>query len=142
MTRFLLSLIAAVVLCSLSYAGKIDVEKEKSAIAKAEADFEKARAEKGLEGWMSFFADDTADFVRGGPFTFSKEEMGQRLSKDFDPADKLTWKPVRIDVAASGDLAYSVGTWHLEGKNPAGEWVVQTGKYMTAWKKQKDGSWK
>jgi ketosteroid isomerase-like protein len=95
-----------------------------------------------LEGWLSFFADDTADFVRGGPFTFTKEEMRKHLEKDFDPADQLTWKPVKIEVAKSGDLAYSLGTWQLKGKNPKGEEVEQTGKYLTVWKRQKDGSWK
>jgi ketosteroid isomerase-like protein len=117
-------------------------EKARRAIEKAEADFEKARAERGLEGWLSFFADDTADFVRGGPFTFTKEEMRKRLQPIFDPADKLTWKPVRVEVAESGELAYSLGTWELVGKTPDGKEVTQTGKYLTAWKKQKDGSWK
>ena len=65
-------------------------ERDRQAIARAEADFEKARADLGLEGWLSFFADDTADFVRGGPFTFTKEEMKARLQKSFDPADQLT----------------------------------------------------
>jgi ketosteroid isomerase-like protein len=121
---------------------KVSPEQGRQAVAKAEADFQKARAERGLEGWLSFFADDTADFVRGGPFTFTKEEMRQRLQKDFDPADQLTWKPVRIQVADSGDLAYSLGTWQLKGKDPKGNDVTQTGKYLTVWKKQKDGSWK
>jgi len=123
-------------------AKKTSPEQDRQAIAKAEADFEKARAERGLEGWLSFFADDAADFVRGAPFTFSKDAMRQRLQKDFDPADQLTWKPVKIDVAESGDLAYSLGTWQLKGKNPQGVDVTQTGKYITVWKKQKDGSWK
>src|SRR3954454_15584959 len=117
-------------------------EQERQAIAKAEADFEKARAERGLEGGLSFFADDTADFVRGAPFTFTKKEMRQHLQKTFDPADQLTWKPVKIDVAASGDLAYSLASWQLKGKTPAGEDVTQPGKYITVWKKQKAGSWK
>ena len=117
-------------------------ERDRQAIAKAEADFEKARAEKGLEGWLSFFADDTADFVRGGPFTFTKDEMRQHLEKDFDPADQLTWQPVKIEVAKSGDLAYSLGNWQLKGKDPTGNEVTRTGKYITVWKKQKDGSWK
>src|SRR5689334_17852963 len=81
-------------------------QRDREAIAKAEAEFQQARAEKGLEGWLSFFADDTADFVRGGQFTFTKEEMRKHLEKDFDPADQLTWKPVKIEVAKSGDLAY------------------------------------
>ena len=91
---------ALLLVTTLAYSsGKKALDRERQAIAKAEADFEKARAEKGLEGWLSFFADDTADFVRGGPFTFTKEEMRKHLEKTFDPADQLTWKPVQIDVA-------------------------------------------
>jgi ketosteroid isomerase-like protein len=44
-------------------------------------------------------------------------------------------------VAASRDLAYTVGTWQVSKKeNP--EEVLATGKYVTVWRKQKDGSWK
>ena len=117
-------------------------QRDRQAIAKTEADFQKARGERGLEGWLSFFADDTADFTRGEPFSFTKDEMRKRLEKDFDPADELTWKAAKIEVARSGDLAYSLGTWHLKGKNPKGEEVEQTGKYLTVWKKQKDGRWR
>jgi ketosteroid isomerase-like protein len=134
---------AIFLIAALVYAADMkEQEWERQAIAKAEADFERARADRGLEGWLSFFADDTADFVRGGPFTFTKDEMQQRLHKDFDPADQLTWKPVKIEVADSGDLAYSLGTWQLKGKDPKGNDVTQTGKYLTVWKKQKNGSWK
>ena len=133
-----LLLTVSLLFTSLAVAQTKSQERERQAIAKAEADFEKARAEHGLEGWLSFFADDTADFVRGGPFTFTKEEMRKHLEK----SDRLTWKPVKIDVAKSGDLAYSLGTWQLKGKNPKGEDVTQTGKYITVWKKQKNGSWK
>src|SRR3954465_1207741 len=120
---------AIFLIAALVYAADMkEQEQERQAIAKAEADFEKARAERGLEGWLSFFADDTADFFRGAPFTFTKEEMRQHLQKTFDPADQLTWKPVKIDVASSGDLAYSLGTWQLKGKDPSGNEVTQTGK--------------
>src|SRR3954470_10313941 len=117
-------------------------QRDREAIAKAEADFQKAMAEHGLEGWLSFFADDAADFTRGEPFSVAKHDMRKRLAKTFDPADQLTWKAAKIEVARSGDLAYSLGTWHLKGKNPKGEEVEQTGKYLTVWKKQTDGSWK
>src|SRR5260221_6884994 len=102
-------LLALLVLASPAWAkDPAKQEKARRSIQQAEADFEKARAERGLEGWLSFFADDTADFVRGGPFTFTKDEMRKRLQPDFDPADKLTWKPVKIEVAESGELAYSL----------------------------------
>jgi len=133
---------ALLILAAACYGAKKSIDSNRQAIAKAEADFEKARAERGLEGWLSFFADDTADFVRGGPFTFTKEEMRAHLQKSFDPADQLTWKPVKIEVADSGDLAYSLGTWQLKGKDQKGNDVTQTGKYLTVWRKEKDRSWK
>jgi ketosteroid isomerase-like protein len=54
------------------------------------------------------------------------------------PGSRLTWKPGMADVAASGDLGYTVGTYEL--RSPGG--LIRTGKYMTIWKKQPDGSWK
>jgi ketosteroid isomerase-like protein len=121
---------------------KADIEAEKKTLIQAEADFEAARAQKGLEGWLSFFADDTANTVPGKPITFSKADMREQLSKTWNPDVTLKWQPVKVDVAASGDLAYTVGTWQLNGKNRKGEPVSMTGKYMTVWKKQPDGTWK
>jgi ketosteroid isomerase-like protein len=68
--------------------------------------------------------------------------MRERLSKTWNPNASLQWQPVKIDVAASGDLGYTVGTWQLTGKNHKGEPVSMKGKYMTVWKKQADGAWK
>lgn len=53
-------------------------------------------------------------------------------------ASRLTWKPAVAEVAGSGDLGYTVGTYEL--RSPGG--LLRTGKYMTVWKKQPDGSWK
>jgi len=49
----------------------------------------------------------------------------------------LSWKPVGADVAASGDLGYTWGNWKYQAPDTA-----YYGNYFTAWKKQKDGSWK
>ncbi len=121
---------------------KTEMESERKALVQAEADFEAARAQKGLEGWLSFFAEDTADFPSTGPITFTKTAMRERLSKSWNPDIILKWQPVKADVAASRDLGYTVGTWLLTGKNRKGDSVSMTGKYMTVWKKQGDGTWK
>lgn len=121
---------------------KAGIEAEKKALIQAEADFESARAEKGLEGWLSFFAEDTADFPSGGAITFTKAAMRERLNKSWNPNITLKWQPVKADVAASGDLGYTVGTWQISGKNRKGDPVSMTGKYMTVWKRQADGTWK
>jgi ketosteroid isomerase-like protein len=121
---------------------RTSVETEKQALIQAEADFEAARAEKGLEGWLSFFAEDSADFPSTGPITFSKAAMREHVNQSWNPNVTLHWQPVKADVAASGDLGYTVGTWQLTGKNRKGDPVSMKGKYMTVWKKQADGAWK
>jgi ketosteroid isomerase-like protein len=45
-------------------------------------------------------------------------------------------------MAASGDLGYTYGNYILKSKNKEGKVVASYGKYMSVWKKQKDGSWK
>lgn len=123
-------------------AAQPNLEQDRAALVKAEADFEKARAERGLEGWLSFFADDTANVNPGEPIVMGKAEMRRRLEKEWNPDLKLTWKPAKADVAASRDLGYTFGTWELTGKSRTGDAVNLTGKYATVWKKQPDGSWK
>lgn len=137
-----IALLFLVVALVASAAAQANVERERAALLKAETDFEKARAERGLEGWLSYFADDTADVAPALPITFGKEAMRKRLEKEWNPNLKLNWKPVKADVAESGDLGYTFGTWELTGKSRSGEDVRLTGKYATVWKKQKDGSWK
>jgi ketosteroid isomerase-like protein len=119
-----------------------DLDADRAALIKAEADFEKARAERGLEGWLSYFADDAANVNPGQPIVMGKAEMRKRLEKEWNPDLKLTWKPAKADVAASRDLGYTFGTWELTGASRSGDAVHLTGKYATVWKKQPDGSWK
>src|SRR5262245_66593095 len=109
---FLLVLVSSMSLAS----AKPDLEGGRAALIKAEADFEKARAERGLEGWLSFFADDTANVNPGQPIVMGKDEMRRRLEKEWNPDLKLTWKPAKADIAASGDQGYTFGTWELTGK--------------------------
>lgn len=132
-----------VLVSSMSFvAAQSNLDRDRAALVQAEADFAKARAERGLEGWLSFFADDTANVNPGEPIVMGKAEMRRRLEKEWNPDLKLSWKPTKADVAASRDLGYTFGTWELTGKSRTGDAVNLTGKYATVWKKQPDGSWK
>ena len=116
-------------------------QQDEQAIRKAETDFETARAAKGLEGWLSFFAEDATDIAAGGPIA-DKAAMRARLEKRWNNALILTWRPVKIRVARRGDMAFSVGTWQLTDKSKPTAGVMATGKYLTVWGKQQDGSWR
>jgi len=45
-------------------------------------------------------------------------------------------------ASEAGDLGYTLGTWRSTRYNDAGRGHVSTGKYVTIWRKQADGSWK
>jgi ketosteroid isomerase-like protein len=49
---------------------------------------------------------------------------------------------VGADVAASGDLGYTFGTYVFITKDKDGKPFREYGKYTSIWKMQKDGSWK
>jgi uncharacterized protein (TIGR02246 family) len=60
-----------------------------------------------------------------------------------DPAFTLTFSSDKVDVAASGDLAVSRGTFKESATDPAKAARVDTaGTFVTVYKPQPDGSWK
>ena len=57
-----------------------------------------------------------------------------------DPSFALSFKADKIEV--SGGLAYSQGSLSLTTTARDGKPFTDTGKFVTVWKKQDDGSWK
>ncbi len=54
----------------------------------------------------------------------------------------LSWRPVYVVAAGSGDLAFSVGESIRTGRSASGAAEQRFGKYLTVWQRQRDGSWK
>jgi hypothetical protein len=57
------------------------------------------------------------------------------------PGFMVNWAPSRVEVARSGDLAWSTGTY-TQSSSLSGTPSTDHGKYVAVWKKQQDGSWK
>lgn len=113
------------------------------ALMRADAAFDQATAEKGIEGWLSFFAEDGAMMPAGEGIVRGHDAirgtMGPVLAA---PGHSLRWKPTSAEIAASEDLGYTFGTFTSTSPGPNGESTTRHGKYVTIWKKQADGSWK
>ncbi len=107
-----------------------------------EADFQKAAAEHGSQGYMSYYADDAAEVPNGAPVIQGKANVAKTMVFLDDKNNHLTWTPIYADMSASGDLGYTYGTYEFRSKDKDGIDVVEHGKYASVWKKQKDGSWK
>ena len=107
-----------------------------------EAEFMKAAAGKGSQGYMSYYADDSVEVPNGAPLIQGKAEIAKGMGFLDDKNNRLLWTPVGADISGSGDLGYTYGTFEFHSKDKGGKPVVQYGKYTSIWKLQKDGSWK
>jgi ketosteroid isomerase-like protein len=54
----------------------------------------------------------------------------------------LTWTPAEAEVSQGGDMGYTWGRYEYRDRGANGKVAVQTGTYVTVWRRQPDGSWK
>jgi uncharacterized protein (TIGR02246 family) len=101
-------------------------------------------AAKNLDGLSGSYADDAVLMTPGGPSVKGKDAIRNGLKEMVaDPALNLKFKADRVDVAKSGDLGYTQGTYTLTVTNPATHKPMDDhGSYVTTYRKQADGSWK
>ena len=145
-----LTLIAAVLLISLQSSRgaqqqpptRAAVSAREKEIRALEAAMMAAAAEKGADGYMSFYAEDAVELPDGAQMLLGKESIGKTMTFLDGKNNRLTRSPVHVDVSESGDLGYSFGNYEFRSIGKDGKPAVEHGKYATIWKKQKDGSWK
>jgi len=122
----------------------VDLAAEQAKIRDAEAAQQKAWDAKDLQGLLNFYADDATLMTPGMAAMKGKVAMQSMLKPMLaDPALKLQFGAERVEVAKSGDVAFSQGTYQLtvtdsKTKKP----VTDKGSYVTGYTKQADGSWK
>jgi ketosteroid isomerase-like protein len=117
----------------------------KTQLMDADRAFAKATAEKGIDGWMSFMADDA---VRIAPLG-GKAHVGKAAVKELDapmfadPKRKLLWEPTDGGAFADGKHGYTTGRSRAIVTNDKGEEETGwTGAYITWWRRSDDGTWK
>ena len=101
--------------------------------------FSQLSEQKGRNAAFIAYAAEHATLLR--PFSMpvtGKDTITKLLNSYPDSAYVLTWVPIKADVAHSGELGYSYGTYSLNIKNIGKE----EGTYCTIWKKDKNHSWK
>jgi uncharacterized protein (TIGR02246 family) len=113
-----------------------------AAIMKADADFNRAVADRNLNRFLSFIAEGatfnggTPDEIRG------RDAIAKDWAPFFEPTGpRLTWAPTKAEVLGAGDLGYSVGTSEYR-TTAGGQTTVRRGNYLTVWRKQVDGAWR
>ena len=106
-----------------------------------EARFAKDVAERGGAAFASWFADDGVALGNGAAPLIGKVAIVK--SANWSPKDyQLTWTPTDAMMGPSGDMGYTWGHFEGHSKDANGNPVVTSGRYMTVWRRELDGSWK
>lgn len=105
--------------------------------------FDQETFKRGLEGWVSFFADDAVMVPSQGDVIKGKEAIRGAMRTLFDYKEfSLRWEPLSANLSDDLSMAYTYGEYirtYLDNNNNLNK---STGKYTTIWKKQPDGEWR
>jgi len=131
--------VALLALGTLGLAGcsrSANVEQERSALLAADREW--SQTTKDPDKFISYFASDATAYPQGMPAVTGTDAIRAMFTgMSSAPGFALTWTPGKAEVAGTGDLGYTTGTY--EANMGAG---TEKGKYVTIWKKQADGTWK
>ncbi len=108
----------------------------------ADRAFARDTAARGLDGWMSWFADDAqvnhrTGLIKGKPAL--REHYGKAIGQ---PGVTVTWEPIYAEPSQDGTLGYTLGVAEWTTKTADGKVEKRPGRYVTVWRRMKDGTWK
>ena len=114
----------------------VNVEQERAALMTADREW--SQTTKDVDKFVSYFAEDASVYAPGMPIVTGSAAIRTTMAEMIKtPGFALSWSPTKADVAASGDLGHTVGSYEMTMGGTS-----EKGKYVTAWKKDAGGAWK
>ncbi|MBR8534783.1 DUF4440 domain-containing protein [Carboxylicivirga sediminis] len=138
MIRIALILLIAFVSCTPKTNTMTNYQEE---VKQTELAFAQMAKESGVAAAFLFFAAEDAVIMRNKQLIKGKVAIQTYFEENANSYRdiELKWHPDKIDVAASGDLAYTYGNYQLIN-HANGE--TSEGIFHTVWKRQSDGQWR
>jgi uncharacterized protein (TIGR02246 family) len=141
----LLVLLAAAALSSGCATAPADTNNaDVQAVKDTETAWVKDAASKDPEKFLAHYSDDASVLLPNMATLTGKDAIRAAMTPMLsDPNFALTFQARKVEVARSGELAYTQGTYMMSGTNPeTKQAAVEKGKYLTIFRKQADGNWK
>jgi ketosteroid isomerase-like protein len=113
-----------------------EVNEQRAELLAVDAAFSAASVSDGTGPAFAAYAANNAIAVGDGQLIFGPEAIGTAFTTG--PNDVVSWVPRFSDVAASGDLGFTVGDATFVFPE-VGTFFT---KYLTVWQKQDTGEWK
>jgi ketosteroid isomerase-like protein len=141
MKYYYLTLILLFFSCSPKVNEK-EIEKYKLEILQTEKDFEEMALKEGIAAAFYEFAAEDAVINRNNTLIKGRDSIKAYYAKNTLEDLILKWDPDYIDVASSGELAYTYGKFNLTAIDTSGQKIDVSGVFHTVWKRQEDGIWR
>jgi ketosteroid isomerase-like protein len=120
-----------------------EVGAAEAAIRKSDAEWAAAAKTANVDAWMAFYAADAVVMAPNVRIASDHELVRQTVTDLLAlPHLWIAWHSIKVEVAASGDLAYLIGAYELHYDEARGARVSDRGKLLEIWRKQADGGWK
>jgi uncharacterized protein (TIGR02246 family) len=95
-----------------------------------------------IDAWLAFIADDARMLPPGAPPVVGKDAIRDLVNAFMSAGVVVTHNLEDVVVSKGGDLAYVSYSYELTFTGPEGTPVTETGKDISIYKKDADGSWK
>jgi ketosteroid isomerase-like protein len=118
-------------------------KKDVDALLAADAAWLRAYQSKDAAAAAAFYDKQGAMLAPNRPLLTGEKKIAEFIAKSFELRDyEIHWQPNKAEVARSGELGYTSGTYEMRYRPSRGKLFLDKGKYLMVWKKQGDGSWK
>ena len=144
MQRLALSFILCSTLILLSTAEQREkIGEDERAIRATDAVTLRAAQGKNADAAAANYAEDATWLPPNGPMVKGRDGIRAGWAQMVAlPAFMIDWQITNLDVARSGDMAYTVYTYQMSFSGPNRAPVKDHGKDLVVWKKQTDNKWK
>ena len=119
-------------------------EADAKALRDTEDVWQKDTDAKNVDKLVAHYTDDATLMAPGMPAANGKDAIRKALKEmTEDPALSLKFRTSHAEVAKSGDIGFTQGSYTMVMTNPATKKPMNDkGSYVTVYIKQADGAWK
>jgi ketosteroid isomerase-like protein len=121
----------------------VDIEAETAALRAAADAYHVAAEAADIEGFVDLNANDVLIMPPNAPNIESTEGARSMVTAFTElPGFQVRFETVKVEVAASGDMGYTLANGEMSHQGPDGETVEDRIRDFHLWKKDAEGSWK
>jgi ketosteroid isomerase-like protein len=120
-----------------------DLEAEGQALMQLSREWSASIPTASIDSVMSLWAEDAVMLPPGSPPLEGKAAIRSYVEAAGQvPGFQISWEPVSVHIAASGDMGYMIERNTITVNDSLGNPVTTHNKVVTVWRKDAAGNWK